>query len=77
MRIKVKSVFFVVSSWDDRYVYSSERIEGGASEPVFRLSFKEAIAEADRRAGGSPDHHRPGPCLGVGARPATRPTYAP
>ena len=41
MRIKVKSVFFVVSSWDDRYVYSSERIwqiEGGASEPVFRLS---------------------------------------
>ena len=53
MRIKVKSVFFVVSSWDDRYVYSSERIwqiEGGASERVFRLSFKEAIAEADRRA---------------------------
>lgn len=53
MRIKVRSLFFVVSSWDDRYVYSSERIwriEGGASEPVFRLSFKEAIAEADRRA---------------------------
>lgn len=53
MRIKVKSVFFVVSSWDDRYVYSSDRIwriEGGASESVFRLSFKEAIAEADRRA---------------------------
>ena len=53
MRIKVKSVFFVVSSWDDRYVYSSERIwqiEGGGAQPVLRLSFKEAIAEADRRA---------------------------